>query len=147
MNVTKYEPIASRVEMELLARQMIEYSEQNHFDPKCASDEYFKKRFEGKVQVELKEAGMICVHGPESIYAIKCFNKFIFWKTPLQLTYVEMDGDGLDEVIVQLTIVDNLKNPLDRYTVEFIAEFFINLDQPLLEIETPPHVSVIVQKK
>jgi hypothetical protein len=139
-----YKPISSEKEMLAFAREMIEYAEQHPFDVKKATAEAFRQEAEGSVECEMRDMGMLRVRGSRMSEEINQYNRFVFLDTPLQLTYVEMDAlDG----IVQLTIVNNMKIPLPKETIEQVAEFFIDIDQPAVVVETPPHVSVIVQKK
>ena len=143
--IVAYKPISSEEEMKAFAREMIQYAEQHPFDVTQATEEVLLQEAEGKVECEVRDMGMLRVRGSHMSEQIHKYNRFVFLDTPLQLTYVEMDAD-LGK-IVQLTIVSNLKIPLATETIEQVAEYFIDIDQPAVKVETPPHVAVIVQKK
>lgn len=141
----QYRQFKSIDELEELVKEMVTFARNQ---PSFDSEKVAKAAKENKlVQTEMV-GPLLRVKGNASLEPIEKYNKFIMiGQHYLQVCYYEMETPKVGRV-GQLTLVDNLKLPIEKELVYgFLSIFFDwNRKNEIRLMETPPHVAVAVQQ-
>lgn len=90
---------------------------------------------------------MVRFHGKDEGVLASKYSRFIFLSTedprPLQICYLEYETKR--GRLSQLTVSNNVKNPVLPRDVARIAHFFLKAKERVHSLETPPHVALMIQ--
>jgi len=142
---TKYSFLRTDEELRQLADEMRSYAEENPLDP------HMVKMLEINEPGEREKNGpFLRIHGKEAGILSRKYSRFIFLSTkdprPIQIGYTVYTSNVNKSLLRQLTISNNEKKELTDSEVSRISYFFMDADLPVINVQTPRHVALMIQE-